>query len=1373
MKLRALPASLLLAAVAVNGCTLTAGKPMPPAPRTRVDVRTEPAPVPPPAPRSPATPAEPRPPAEMPAAPVPPAAPLPAPAPPRTAAEVAPPPPTPRPGTRSLVLNFDNADIEVVIQAAAEIVGFNYVLAPGARGRKVTVQTSGKISSDEVFGVLLTILDVNGLAAVRSGNLYRIIPREGVPQTPVKSVVGREVPPGLPPDEVITQIVPLRFIDAQDAVSLLRPFVPAQGALSAHRETNLLLLTDTTANIRRMLEMLELVDVEVALSELQIIALRHADAQELALLLAQLFSGRQAAGAAAPGPPPAPPALPGAPAAPAPGPLGASLSERPLIVPERRSNSLVIHARKSDMETIRRLVEKLDVDIYGGQRVFIYFAENTKARDLATTLDAIYGRGDRGPAITGTQQTQRTFGSISSPPLPTPVLLPSAPPLLPAPAPPGPLGPRVALPGFPGVAAGEGVPPSADIRFVADEVTNAIIVTTYPRLWKEIEDTIKRLDKMPRQVLIEVLAVEVTLTDDMKLGVEWAVRTGNFVITSSATGVITARPPQSLIPLGGLVPTGLGVVAFAADKFLAALNALATENRVNVLSNPSILTAENRKAVINVSTSVPIVTSQQVPVATGGITGNAITQTVEYKDAGIILTVTPRIGEQGTVALDVKQEFNEVGENEPPPINSPRFRKREAETSVVLVNNQTLVLGGLIQNRRTNIRIGVPWLSRIPILGYLFGSVEEKIEKTELLLLITPRAIGTALDAARITEQMRRVTPDIEQSIRQAPRPPAPSSASAAPDADPVAREAPCPDERAGVWRGPEAVVMLGSAMPDSASARARLDELRAEITRHNHLYYAENQPEISDAEYDRLWRELVALEEAHPELVTPDSPTQAPGGRRAETFAPVEHRVAMLSLDNAMSLEELQEFEARIRRAGPGIAPAYVCEPKIDGLGVALLYERGRLVRGATRGDGRVGEDITQNLRTIKSIPARLGGPLKATQALEVRGEVYMPREAFARLNAGLEESGQPVFANPRNAAAGAVRQKDPAMTAARPLEIFLYHVSVLEPPGFRSQWERLQALAQSGFPVNPRSERAGTLDEVAAYCRRLEAERDTLGYEADGVVVKVDDLEQQRRLGATAHHPRWAIAYKFAARQATTRVLRITINVGKSGALTPTAQLEPVELAGVTVSNVSLHNEDEVRRKDVRVGDTVLIERAGDVIPYLVQVVTSKRPESEPEPFRMPSLCPACGGLAARAEGEAVWRCTNTACPAQLKERLFHWGSRRAMDIEGLGEVIVGQLVDRGLVRDFSDLYRIEADTLAGLERLAEKSAQNLHRASRAPRSAASRGCSTPSASAWWASGPPSCWPRGSAPWSGCSPPPPPTSARSTASGPRSPRR
>jgi DNA ligase (NAD+) len=497
--------------------------------------------------------------------------------------------------------------------------------------------------------------------------------------------------------------------------------------------------------------------------------------------------------------------------------------------------------------------------------------------------------------------------------------------------------------------------------------------------------------------------------------------------------------------------------------------------------------------------------------------------------------------------------------------------------------------------------------------------------------------------------------------------------------------------------------------MSTPADAAVRIDELREALHRHNYLYYVVNRPEIADTEYDRLYRELVALEQAHPELITPDSPTQGPGGRRAEAFAPVDHLAAMLSLDNALRPEDLQEFEARIGRALPGARFQYVCEPKIDGLGVALVYERGRFTRGATRGDGRTGEDITQNLRTIKAIPTALDGPLASARWLEVRGEVYMPREAFARLNAQLEQAGESTFANPRNLAAGALRQKDPAVTASRPLAIYLYHVSRAEGATFRSHWDVLSALRDSGFPVNPDSSRADDLDAVLAYCRRLEVRRDALGYDADGAVVKVDDLEQQRRLGATAHHPRWAIAYKFTARQATTRVRGISVNVGKTGALTPTAQLEPVELAGVTVSNVSLHNEDEIRRKDVRVGDTVLIERAGDVIPYLVQVIAAARP-ADAAPFVMPTHCPACGAVASRPEGEVIWRCSNTACPAQLKERLFHFGSRRAMDIEHLGEGVIAQLVDRGLVRDFADLYTLTSGEVADLDRMAEKSAQNL---------------------------------------------------------------
>ncbi len=495
-------------------------------------------------------------------------------------------------------------------------------------------------------------------------------------------------------------------------------------------------------------------------------------------------------------------------------------------------------------------------------------------------------------------------------------------------------------------------------------------------------------------------------------------------------------------------------------------------------------------------------------------------------------------------------------------------------------------------------------------------------------------------------------------------------------------------------------------APPDVA---LRVKTLRDAIARHDELYYSQSRPEVSDAEYDELKRELAELETAHPELITPDSPTQRVSGRVGEAFAPVAHRAAMLSLDNAVSPDDLREFEGRLRRALPGAAFAYVCEPKIDGLGVALLYEGGRFVRGATRGDGRIGEDVTANLRTIAAIPARLSGPL-AGRTLELRGEVFMPREAFRRFNAALEEAGEMTYSNPRNAAAGAVRQKDPSVTAKRPLDILLYHVGHGELPGVASHWDALEALRESGLPVNARSRRCADLDAVTAYCAELEAGRDALDYDADGVVVKVDDLVQQRRLGSTAHHPRWAVAYKFTARQATTRVLEITINVGKTGALTPTAKLEPVELAGVTVSNVSLHNEDEMRRKDVRVGDTVLIERAGDVIPYLVQVVLPKRPD-DAVPFEMPRTCPACGATAARAEGEAIWRCTNSACPAQLKERLLHFGSRRAMDIEHLGDVIARQLVDRGMVRDFADLYGLGAEELAGLERLAKKSAQNLH--------------------------------------------------------------
>jgi general secretion pathway protein D len=734
-----------------------------------------------------------------PAPPAPEAPPAPPPAPPRPlvspppSAQVPPPPASPgAPGRRFVIFNFDNADVEVVLQAAAEIVGFNYVLAPTARGRKVTVQTQGRIPSDEVFNVLLTILDVNGLAAVRSGNLYRVIPKEGAPQTPVMTIVGREPDPNLAGDQVLTQIVPLQYVNAADAVNLLRPFVPPQGSVTAHRETNLLIITDTGANVRRLLEIVKLVDVPVALDELQIIAIRYADAQELAQLLTQLFASGRLRAAPTPGvPTPPAPAVPGAPPrvpTPAPG-ADAGADRAPLIVAERRSNSLIVYARKQEMETIRRLISQIDVDLYGGQRVFIHFAENSKARDLATTLDAIYGRGDRGAVVTGTQPGVGGLGLETRPGYPP--TRPTPPPTSTLPGQrPQPSAPR----GIPGITE-EGGPLEAEIRFIADEVTNAVIVVTYPRLWKEIEETIKKLDKMPRQVLIEVLAAEVTLTDDTRLGIAWAIRYGKFDLNltpfpgASGGGTIPGRPPASLIPEGALVPfTGLNFFTFATERFLTALNLLASENKVNVLSNPSIMTTENKKAVINVSTSVPILTSQQVPIGatpTEGTQSIVGTQTVEYRDAGIILTVTPRIGEQGTVALEVKQEVNEVGAPRPP-TGSPEFTKREAETSVVLLNNQTLVLGGLIQTKRTHVRSGIPFLSRIPVLGYLFGSTQETVDKTELVLMITPRVVGTAVDAARITEEMRKVSPDITDALRQAPRPPTPAPSPAPPTPQPA-----------------------------------------------------------------------------------------------------------------------------------------------------------------------------------------------------------------------------------------------------------------------------------------------------------------------------------------------------------------------------------------------------------------------------------------------------------------------------------------------------------------------------------------------------------------------------------------------------------
>ncbi len=501
--------------------------------------------------------------------------------------------------------------------------------------------------------------------------------------------------------------------------------------------------------------------------------------------------------------------------------------------------------------------------------------------------------------------------------------------------------------------------------------------------------------------------------------------------------------------------------------------------------------------------------------------------------------------------------------------------------------------------------------------------------------------------------------------------------------------------------------------MADPKKIKARVEELRRLVQRHDYLYYVLARPEISDAEYDELFNELKRLERQHPELVTPDSPTQRVAGEVAEGFAPVTHSSPMLSLDNASSEGDVREFEARMQRILPEATFQYVCEPKIDGLGVALVYENGTFVRGATRGDGRVGEDVTHNLRTIRNLPQTLHGSLARYEHLEVRGEVFMWRAAFQKLNRDLEEAGEAAFANPRNAAAGSLRQKDSGITAKRPLDITLYQLAAPVPPAsLAAHWEILEAFRDSGLPVNPEVKLCPDLDAAIAYHREMEKKRDELGYETDGVVLKVNRLEHRQTLGMTTHHPRWAIAFKFKSQQAQTRIRRILINVGRTGALTPSAEVDPVEIAGATISRTTLHNADEIDRLDVRSGDLVVIERAGDVIPHVVQVVPEAGHDVRPR-FRMPSRCPVCGGRAYRPEEEVVWRCDNAACPAQLKERLLHFGARRAMDIEHLGDAVVNQLVDRGLVKDFADLYHLDVETLASLERLAKKSATNLYEA------------------------------------------------------------
>ena len=496
-----------------------------------------------------------------------------------------------------------------------------------------------------------------------------------------------------------------------------------------------------------------------------------------------------------------------------------------------------------------------------------------------------------------------------------------------------------------------------------------------------------------------------------------------------------------------------------------------------------------------------------------------------------------------------------------------------------------------------------------------------------------------------------------------------------------------------------------------AAKSPARdVEKLREEIRRHEELYYVYDSPEISDRDYDELLERLQLLEQANPELITPDSPTQRVGGRPAEGFPEVVHRRPMLSLDNSYNILELRAFADRCLRLADGRAIEYVAELKIDGVSLSLQYENNVMVRGVTRGDGRIGEEVTQNARTIRSVPLRLKPGARAMAAdVEVRGEVFIPRDVFEKTNAEREEQGEPKFANPRNAAAGAIRQLDSRIVARRKLDMFAYDLITGGRKPFATHWESLDWLEKAGFRVNTERALCKSIDEVIEFANKMEARRDDLGYEIDGLVVKVNSIALQEEFGNTQKAPRWAIAYKYPARQASTKVLSIAVQVGRTGALTPVANLEPVLLAGTTVSRATLHNEDEIKRLGLKIGDWVLIEKSGEVIPKVLSVIKSKR-TGEEKAFRPPKKCPVCGGAISRPEGEVVARCVAADCPAQLKGRLLHFASRRAMRIEGLGDVLVDQLVASNLVHDSGDLYSLTLEQIADLPRMAKKSAANL---------------------------------------------------------------
>jgi DNA ligase (NAD+) len=492
-------------------------------------------------------------------------------------------------------------------------------------------------------------------------------------------------------------------------------------------------------------------------------------------------------------------------------------------------------------------------------------------------------------------------------------------------------------------------------------------------------------------------------------------------------------------------------------------------------------------------------------------------------------------------------------------------------------------------------------------------------------------------------------------------------------------------------------------------SAKQEIETLKQSIHQHDHLYYVKNIPSIPDQEYDALLRRLKELEAAHPEYVTPDSPTQRVGGKVDERFKAVMHPVPMLSLDNTYNLDEVRAFHQRVLRGlpdVPGDSIEYVVELKFDGLAVALTYENGLLVRGATRGDGLQGEDITANLRTLRSIPLKID--TKTFNRIEVRGEVYMPKKEFERINAQRVEEGEVPFANPRNAAAGALRLLDPAITAERKLGIFIYGVGFLDTTAFQTHYEMQGKLSALRFPVNEHNRLCENFESALGLIEEFRDKRKDLDYEVDGLVIQLNSLAHRKLLGATSKFPRWAVAYKYEAEQAVTEIMDIVCQVGRTGSITPVAELRPVLVSGSTVSRATLHNEDEIKRKDIRVGDQVVIEKAGEIIPQVVRVIESSGERGVA--FKMPVVCPQCQAPIYRAENEAVWRCVNSACPAQLKERLRYFASRKAMNIDHLGPAVIEQLVVSGCVKNFSDLYILQKDKLASLERLADKSAQNL---------------------------------------------------------------